>query len=166
MRPETPCDEESIYDVNRQAFGSEEESRLVNRLRKAASPNVSLVAVVGQKVVGHIFFSPVKVEHGSSDLICMGLGPMAVVPDLQNCGIGSGLVRMGLSKCRDLQAAAVFVLGHPDYYPRFGFRNAAQLGFRYRNQRYDPYFFVLELSRGFIGTAGGVVTYHPAFDNF
>lgn len=165
VRPETPADKDEVFEVNRLAFGSDTESRLVDRLRVAASPYVSLVAVVRGRIAGHIFFSPVTVGRGSTDSLCMGLGPMAVLPRMQNKGIGTALINEGLARCRELNAAAVYVLGHPDYYTRFGFQSASQRGFRYKSERYDAFFFVLELEDGFLSTCSGSVSYHDAFDS-
>jgi len=164
VRDESAEDISSVFVVNRAAFEGPEEATLVDRLRVAAAPLVSLVAETEGQVIGHILFSPVFVETGAGDRLCMGLGPMAVLPTFQNRGVGSELVNRGLARCRELEAAAVFVLGHPDYYPRFGFQPAAPRGFRYKKERFDPFFFVIELEEGFRETASGLVRYHSAFD--
>lgn len=164
IRNETPGDVASVYAVNRAAFEGTEEATLVDRLRGVASPLISLVAESGDNIVGHILFSPVKVE-GISHGLCFGLGPMAVLPANQDAGIGTKLVHHGLASCRALGAEAVFVLGHPDYYPRFGFCLAAPLGLRYKSERFDPFFFVLEMRPGFVADASGLVCYHAAFDS-
>ena len=94
----------------------------------------------------------------------MGLAPLAVLPEYQKQGVGSALVRAGLEVCRGIGAQLVFVLGHPDYYPRFGFQPVAPLGLHYQDERLDAYFFVVELSPGALEGVSGVVAYHPLFD--
>ncbi len=93
-----------------------------------AVPYISLVAEVGGEVVGHIFFSPVKVESADSAHDAIALGPMAVLPEFQGRGVGSRLVREGLEECLKQDHEVVFVLGHPEYYPRFGFEPTKVLG--------------------------------------
>ncbi len=165
VRDESADDVSAVFAVNRAAFEGPEEATLVDRLRTSAAPIVSLVAEIQGQVIGHILFSPVSVETGRGDKLCLGLGPMAVLPQFQNLGVGSELVERGLERCRVLGASAVFVLGHPDYYPRFGFKSAAPYGFRYKKERFDPFFFVIELEEGFSRSASGLVRYHPAFDS-
>lgn len=124
IRPEIPADYPEVYRVNKMAFdGREAEPRLVEALRNSEDfiPDLSLVAVVDGEIVGHILFSPIVVEIGSEDVTCISLAPMAVLPSLQSQGIGSALVRRGLEKVRSLGYPFVIVLGHPSYYPRFGF---------------------------------------------
>jgi putative acetyltransferase len=94
----------------------------------------------------------------------MGLGPVAVLPEYHRQGIGSRLIDVGLQRCRRAGHGVVFVLGHPDYYPRFGFRPASADGFFYKKHEFDPYFFVLELEPGAIGELSGEVRYLPPFD--
>ena len=93
----------------------------------------------------------------------MGLAPMAVAPDCQRQGIGSHLVRAGLERCRELHVSAVVVLGHEEYYPKFGFEPASLHGLVYKTDQYDPYFFVLELAGGALEKLHGSVDYHPEF---
>ncbi len=114
--------------------------------------------------MGHILFTPVHVENTLEAAVTMALGPMAVVPELQGKGIGAKLVKAGLAKCRVLGAAAVFVLGHADYYPRFGFEPASPLGLRYRGEESDLYFMVVEHQPGTVGAMTGNVQYLPVFE--
>ncbi len=164
IRPEQPGDELGIAEVNLAAFGSPGEAALVDELRKVADPFISFVADLDRKVVGHILFTPVSIrgEHERSDAI--GLGPMAVHPDHQRCGIGTELVRAGLQACVRQSHPVVFVLGHPEYYPRFGFRPAPPLGLRFRSPEFDPAFMVAELVPGALSDRKGWVEYLPAFD--
>ncbi len=95
----------------------------------------------------------------------MGLGPMAVIPERQRGGVGSRLVEEGLERCRLSGCEAVFVLGHPDYYPRFGFVTAARKNFRCAYDVPDEAFMLKELTPGALdASAGGLVRYLPEFD--
>ncbi len=116
-------------------------------------------------VVGHIFFTPVTVRDGETTSRAIGLGPMAVLPGLQRRAIGSRLVEAGLEACRELGEHAVVVLGYADYYPRFGFRPAAELGLHYRGPDFDPFFFVTELENGALEGLRGMVEYLPEFES-
>ncbi len=164
IRPEQPGDELGIADVNRAAFGQPVEAALVDELRKVADPYISLVADLDGEVVGHILFTPVEIRDEDERSSAIGLGPMAVHPDHQRCGIGSELVRAGLDECGRRSHPVVFVLGHPEYYPRFGFRPAPPLGLRFRSPEFDPAFMVAELVPGALSDRKGCVVYLPAFD--
>lgn len=163
IRPEAPADRSAIHQVNELAFGSRAEADLVDALRAEARPFLSLVAVQDDKVVGHICFTPVTIESDGVVSTAMGLAPMAVLPDLQNQGIGSALVRQGLEECRRLGEEVIVVLGHPDFYPRFGFVPAAPLGIRSEYPVPDEVFQIAELRPGALEGRRGLVRYHPAF---
>jgi len=163
VRPEWTEDHESVRRVNELAFEQPIEADLVDALRANARPYISLVAVVDEQVVGHIFFSPVSIESESSVFIAMGLAPMAVLPEYQNQGIGSRLVREGLKECQRLGHGIVVVLGHANYYPRFGFTPASMKGLRSEYDVPDEVFMVAELIEGALGGRRGLVKYHPEF---
>ena len=163
IRPETPADHDAVDRVHRQAFGQPDEADLVEQLRREAHPHVSLVAEADGTVVGHIFFSPVEIPSAGRSVAAMGLAPMAVLPEWQRQGIGAQLVREGLAACRRRDVDAVVVLGHPDYYPRFGFRPAAAFGLRSTYDGPTEAFMALELTEGALRAAEGAVTYHPSF---
>ena len=163
IRPETPEDFEAIRRLNELAFGRSNEADLVDALREDATPLISLVAVVDDQIAGHILFSPVTVESEDGSFEAMGLAPMAVLPSHQNQGIGSRLVREGLGECRRLGQDIVVVLGHKNYYPRFGFEPARSKGLRSEYDVSDDAFMVAELSEGALGERCGLVKYHPAF---
>jgi putative acetyltransferase len=168
IRAERPDDYDAVRRVNDSAFGRPQEGALVDALRAAARPYVSLVAAEDERVVGHIFFSPVTFEPdgaaaGAPPPAAMGLAPMAVAPGLQRSGVGSRLVRAGLEECRRAGFAAVFVLGHADYYPRFGFSPAAPRGFRCEYDVPAEVFMVTELTPGALAGRAGLVKYHPEF---
>jgi putative acetyltransferase len=124
IRPEKPADASQVRRVNELAFGQPDEADLVERLRRACRDSLSLVAE-DDAVVGHILFTPVVVESAGRRIVGMGLAPMAVLPDRQRQGIGSQLVRRGLDILRERGCPFVVVVGHPEYYPRFGFEPAS-----------------------------------------
>ncbi|REJ79360.1 MAG: N-acetyltransferase [Acidobacteria bacterium] len=162
IRPETENDIAAIHAVNIAAFEADAEANLVDLLREQADPFISLVAEREGEIVGHIAFSPVN-HSDQAELSLLGLGPMAVLPGLQNQGIGSKLVLEGLERCRKIEAGAIVVLGHPEYYPRFGFVPASQFGIRSEYDVPDEVFMAMELDKGYLADAVGLVKYHPAF---
>ncbi len=163
VRTENLEDRKSVRRVNELAFGRRNEADLVDALRANARPYVSSVAVIDEQVVGHILFSPVSVESEGSAFTAMGLAPMAVLPECQNQGIGSRLVREGLKECERLGEDIVVVLGHPNYYPRFGFMPASLKGLRSEYDVPDEVFMVAELVPGALKGRRGLVKYHPEF---
>ena len=163
IRAETADDYAAVRQVNERAFGRPDEARLVDRLRTVADPQISLVAVSQGQVVGHIFFSPVSIELNDSGAVTLGLAPMAVLPEHQKQGIGSQLVRAGLQECQRIGCQVVVVLGHPDYYPRFGFVPAKQKGLTCEYPVPAEVFMVAELTPGALAGLRGLVKYHPEF---
>jgi len=162
IRKEEERDRAGVYAVNVAAFARPGEAKLVDVLRESADPAVSLVAEENERVVGHIMFSPVVIT-GHPDLKVMGLGPMAVLPERQRTGIGSLLVKSGLDECRKLGSGAVVVLGHPWFYPRFGFVPASRFGLKCEFNVPDEVFMALELVPGYLSGVSGTVQYHKAF---
>jgi putative acetyltransferase len=178
MRFEHPADVAAIRAVNMAAFPTAAEADLVEILRRAlvAASDltqggaaqgtvpmafVSLVAEIGSDIVGHILFTPMTLEGDGPAVF--GLAPMAVVPARQRSGIGSALVREGLARCRDAGAGAVVVLGHPEFYPRFGFVPASRFGLRCEYEVPDEAFMALEQTPGALAGRAGLARYHPAF---
>ena len=166
VRAEKPEDLEAIRRVNVAAFGRESEADLVDRLRGAAS-TFSFVAVESEQIVGHIFFSPVAIEGECADnLFILGLAPIAVLPEHQRKGIGASLIQHSLEECTRLGCKAVVVLGHPEYYPKFGFVLAKEKGLRCEYTVPDEAFMVLELERGALKECIGTVKYRSEFKEF
>lgn len=130
IRREKPEDIDAVRRIHECAFGQALEAGIVDRLRQDCPDVVSLVAVVGGAVAGHVLFSPVVLRTAGGDRSGTGLGPMAVDPACQNQGIGSALVRQGLALVDATGCPFVVVLGHPSYYPRFGFEPAVRHGIR------------------------------------
>lgn len=162
IRKEEAGDIAAVHALNASAFESPAEAKLVDALRRQAHPVVSLVAEDGQTVIGHIMFSPVSLT-GHPDLMIMGLAPMAVMPAHQNKGIGTALVRAGLDECKSLGYGAVVVLGHPRYYPRFGFAPSTHFGIGCEYEAPEEAFMVLELQPGYLSGKSGTIKYHAAF---
>lgn len=160
LRPETPADIAAIHDVTVAAFATLEisgntEQFIVAALRAAQVLTVSLVAVLDGRVVGHIAFSPVTISDGTANWY--GLGPISVLPELQRQGIGKALMVEGLARLKALGAAGCFLVGHPEYYRKFGFDNPPGLVF----EGVPPELF---FALGFDGRAPqGKVTFHEAF---
>ena len=163
IRSEKPEDLEAVRNVNIAAFGRENEANLVDSLRGSAS-TFSLVAVQSDRIVGHIFFSPVVVEGKcSKNLSILGLAPVAVLPNYQRQGIGTLLIREGLKECGRSGFQAVVVLGHPHFYSRFGFIPASRKGLGCEYDVPDEAFMVLELESGALQDCSGTVKYRSEF---
>lgn len=161
VRRERDADVLQVRGINELAFGQRLEADLVDRLRRSCPGLLSLVAEDGRELVGHILFTPVAVN----DLTGMGLGPMAVTPTRQNQGVGSALVTHGLDLLRDRGCPFVVVVGHPDYYPRFGFERAAGLGLQCQwDSVPDEAFMAIALSPPAMAGVRGVVRYHDEFN--
>ena len=164
IRKERAGDREDIYRLNAAAFESDAEALIVDKLRGSGNLTLSLVAVEKDELVGHIAFSPVSIESESGTVIGTGLAPMAVAPELQKSGIGSRLVKAGLEELKSLGHEIVFVLGHSDYYPRFGFVPSKRFGISWEHDVPDEFFMVLELKAGSLEGVAGVVRYGCEFD--
>lgn len=162
IRKETEADKAAIFEINAAAFETQAEAKLVDILRVSADPLISLVAVEGDEVVGHILFTPVTLDS-YDDLALMGLAPMAVAPSRQHRGIGTQLVNAGLERCKELGIGAVVVLGHAEYYPRFGFRPASRWGIGSEYDVPDDVFMLLELAPGYLQGHHGTIRYNAAF---
>jgi len=164
IRQEMPRDVSAIHDLNVAAFAQSTEADIVDSLRGAGALRHSLVAVDGDEIVGHLAFSPVTITEGSRVVDALGLGPMAISPSRQRQGIGTRLVNFWLEQLAEDKDNLVVLVGHPDYYPRFGFRRAKAFGIRWEHDVPEEAFMVLELRRGALDKISGVVRFHPVFD--
>lgn len=165
IRREVEADIPAIRTVQEQAFSGEDEARIVDMLRASNSVELSLVAVAAGRVVGHVLFSPVTIERSGAGSRWVALGPIGVLPDHQNRGIGSRLVREGLETCRSQGCGGVVLLGAPGYYGRFGFLRASDHGLTcvYGD---GPEFQAVELREGALARVEGAVRFAPEFDEF
>lgn len=165
LRPERETDAAELRALHDLAFGQPQEARLVDALRAGGGERVSLVAEGDGRVVGHVLFTAVQVESAAGRRFeGMGLAPLAVLPEHQRTGVGSALVRAGLERLRARGTPFVVVLGHADYYPRFGFEPAGAHGLTCRWPVPEGVFQVLELRAGALEGVRGCVHYRPEFD--
>lgn len=164
IREESIDDVYGVQWVNAEAFETTAEAELVDALRENDAIFGSLVADLGGRVVGHILFSEVSIGVHPYSPLTLGLAPLAVLPEMQNRGIGSMLVKEGLAYCRRLGAEVVVVLGHPGFYPRFGFEPCKPRGITYSSNVPDEAFMVVELVPGALGKYSGEVHFQPEFE--
>ncbi|CAM3726329.1 GNAT family N-acetyltransferase [Mesobacillus thioparans] len=168
IRPEDIHDIHGISVLNRAAFeNGENEARLVELIRDSEHfiPALSLVAVDEKgEIIGHILFSVISLVTNQGVIPTMSLAPMAVKPEYQNSGIGSALVTEGLKKCKSLGYQHVFVLGHPNFYPKFGFQPSKNFGIQAPFPVPDEVFMAIELEYGSLNGLEGKIEYPPAFN--
>jgi putative acetyltransferase len=160
IRNETDADVGIIAEVTFEAFKTLEVSNnteqfIIEALRAAKALTLSLVAEIDGRVVGHIAFSPVTISDGT--MHWYGLGPVSVLPEYQRKGIGKALIQEGLSRLKDLGAKGCCLVGHPQYYKKFGFENVAGLVFEGVPQEF---FFALSFGDHF---PHGNVSFHEGF---
>ena len=164
IRSERPEDAPQVRKINERAFGQPAEADLVDKLRQSCADSLSLVAE-DDTVVGHILFTPVGVESAGRQVVGMGLAPMAVRPDRQRQGIGSQLVKRGLDILREQRCPFVVVVGHPEYYPRFGFEPASLHGLASQWEGVpDAAFMVLILDAHAMTGVSGMAKYRREFN--
>lgn len=167
VRPEEPRDHEAIGRLLTEAFGGPVEARLVELLRASPAylPDLALVAESGGAVVGHVLFTVVAVEDRAAGVTtpALALAPMAVAPAHQRTGVGSALARAGLERAETRPEAAVIVLGHPGYYPRFGFRPASAFGIVPPWPDIPDEAFLVRPLPAYTERCRGVVVYPPPF---
>jgi len=166
IREERAGDEDAVRRINNEAFGQSGEADLVDELRQNGGLTLSLVAVIGDELVGHIAYSPVVVGDRETVPAPLALAPMAVLPAHQQSGIGTALVRESLNEARRRGHEAVIVLGHPEFYPRFGFTPASRFGITCPYPAPDEAFLAVELVPGALQGLSGLVQYRPEFGRF
>jgi putative acetyltransferase len=155
VRLERAGDIAAIDDVIVRAFGREDEARLVAQLRRDGDATISLVATAGDAVIGHVLLSPM-----SAPFQALGLAPLSVIPEHQKQGVGTALMNAAVAQAREGGWSAIFVLGDPVYYGRFGFR--ADLAAGFSSPYAGPHFMVLPLT-DVLPVASGKVSYAAAF---
>jgi putative acetyltransferase len=160
IREERPADLAAIRDVNQRAFEQDQEANIVDALRSNGAALLSLVATLNGQVVGHIMYSPITV---GGEVTGAALGPMAVLPEHQRQGIGSKLVVTGNRKLKDAGCPFIIVLGHANYYPRFGFRPASTYRIKCEWEVSDNVFMMLVLDQEKMHNVSGLAKYRHEF---
>jgi putative acetyltransferase len=161
IREERPDDVATVRDLNKRAFGQDQEANIVDSLRANGAALLSLVATVDDRVVGHIMYSPLSV----GDVNGAALGPMAVIPEHQRQGIGSKLVEAGNRKLKDAGCPFIIVVGHADYYPRFGFTPASEHGIKCEWDVPNDVFMLLFLDEAKMRGISGLARYRHEFSS-
>lgn len=164
VRAEVPEDIRAIDVVNLSAFQGEAEARLVSAVRASADfvPDLSLVAELNGRIVGHLLLSKVKLQTASESRTVLALGPMSVVPSQSHRGIGSVLIQSGVARARDMRYQAIVVAGQPEYYERFDFKPATTWNLTSNLRIPADALTAMELVSGALA-GGGQVLYPAAF---
>ncbi len=165
VRTENSKDYEKVFEIHFRAFNRTKEAELVKKIRFSEGflTDLSLVALYDNELVGHILFSVISVENEKEKYEALALSSLAVLPEFQNKGIGSELMRQGLERCRQKGFLFVVVLGLPDFYPRFGFQTARFNGIHPPFPVPDEVFMVNPLKEGILDNIRGVVKYSGTF---
>ncbi|HLN72692.1 MAG: GNAT family N-acetyltransferase [Methylococcaceae bacterium] len=172
IRQERPDDHQWVVELTERAFetmpySDGKEGRLVHNLRKSPFfiPELSLVAEYESRVVGHILFTPVIIDNGSQKFHSLLLGPVSVLPELQNQGIGSQLIKAGHQRAKDLGHHSVILVGHAEYYPRFGYKSCSTWNIKSTLALpSDDVFMAVELSEGALQGVNGTLILPPEFE--
>jgi len=162
IREERPDDVAAVRELNRRAFGQDQESNIVDALRANGAALLSLVATLNDRVVGHIMYSPVSV---GGNVKGAALGPMAVIPERQRLGIGSKLIEAGNQNLKNADCPFIIVVGHANYYPRFGFRPASEHGIKCEWDVPDDVFMLLVLDQVKMEGVSGLAKYRDEFSS-
>lgn len=164
IRKESENDYKYVYKVNKEAFLRDNESELVEKIRLGDNyiNDLSLVAIVKNEIVGHIMLSKIEIS-GKENLDILTLAPMSVIPNYQKIGIGSKLIESAIEKAKELGYKAIIVLGHENYYPKFGFEVAALYDIYPPFDVPDDVFMIKILDKTIIDQLGGQVLYPKEF---
>lgn len=167
IRQEAPADYAGVYALNQAAFEQDLEAKLVEALRKSQAfiPELSIVAAMDEKIVGHILFTKIKIrDEAGRQYDSLALAPMAVRPDLQHKGIGRQLIQKGLDRARELGHQSVLVVGHESYYPKFGFVPARKWHIKAPFDVPANAFMGIELVEDGLKNIQGIVVYPSEFE--
>lgn len=162
IRKTVDADRTAIWNVHHRAFGQDEEAQLAENIMAdpTAQPTLSLIATIDTHPMGHILFSSARLDEAQPATTTAILAPLAILPEHQSRGVGGRLIDAGLRYLRDDAVDLVFVLGHPEYYPRHGFEPAGRLGIEAPYpipQEHAAAWMVQALKPGLLGTAKGRV---------
>jgi putative acetyltransferase len=165
IRKETHRDYDQISLVNDMAFSKKLESELVVNLRKLAEflPELSLVAEFNNKIIGHILFFPIYISSENNKIQTLSLAPMSIMPGFQNKGLGGDLITAGLKAADEMGFTSVVVLGHPRYYPKFGFKKASKWNIKAPFDAPDEAMMAIELKNGSLGFGGGIIDFPEVY---
>lgn len=172
IRKENSYDHNWVIELTEKAFESLEisdhnEGKLVDKLRKAQTfiDELSLVAELNGQVIGHILFTPITIDNGQQQFQSLILAPVSVLPEFQKQGIGGQLIRAGHQRAIELGFQSVILLGHPGYYPRFGYNPASTWGIKtHIPLPSDDVFMAVELTEGALTGVSGMVIFPPEFN--
>ena len=170
IREEEIKDYEEVEKVIEESFKTAEftdndEHNLVRRLRKSAEfiKELSLIAEDNNKIVGHILLTKAFIKNNNRECETLALAPLAVLPDYQNRGIGKSLINMSIERARELGYKSIVVLGHENYYPKFGFKKTSDYGIKAPFDVPDEAYMILELIPNALNGVNGVVEYSKDF---
>ena len=163
---ETEDDIEPITRLHITAFNGDSEAKLVEKLRKTPKhiPNLSLVAKYKKRIIGHILFYPIKIQTKRNKVDSLALAPISVLPSFQHKGVGGRLIKEGLEAAQKLGFKSAIVIGHSEYYPKFGFRKASEYGIVAPFDVPDINFFAIELAKNGLKNCSGTVEYPREFN--
>jgi putative acetyltransferase len=166
IEAETEGDYEQITKLHTVAFSRDGEARLVEKLRKTSIyiPELSLVAKYRNTIIGHILFYPIKINTRRKKCNSLALAPISVIPRFQNGKVGSRLISEGLEKAKKLGFKSVIVVGHSEYYPRFGFEKASKYGISAPFDVPDNAFFAIELEKDGLKNCSGTIEYPSEYN--
>ena len=167
IRKENQSDYSDVFNLNKVAFEQDAESKLIDLLRKGLAfiPELSIVAETNDEIVGHILFTKIKIKaENGNEYSSLALAPMSVTPKFQSKGIGGKLIKHGLNTAKELGYESVIVLGHKDYYPKFGFKVASLWNIKAPFEVPDEAFMAIELVENGLEGISGIVKYSKEFD--
>ena len=165
IRKESSLDYDRISKVNDLAFVQKQEGELIVklRMRKEYIPELSLVAEFNGNIIGHILFFPIYILSGDDKIQTLALAPMSIIPGFQNKGLGGDLIMAGMKAANELGFTSVLVLGHPKYYPKFGFKKASKWKIKAPFDVPEEAMMAIELKNGSLNFGGGIIDFPPEY---